>query len=103
MIVPYSRLDMRSLQDEIRKAQQELTCPVCGRMFELRDINIRAYEFNKAVELSVTCNRGHFPIILLIPLTLKEIAKAGQISSAELKAVFTKINYIKESIHEILD
>ena len=93
---------MRSLQDEIRKAQQELTCPICSRSFELRDIHLRHFGAASA-ELSVTCNRGHFPIILLIPLTLKEIAKAGQISSAELKAVFAKINSIKESIHEILD
>jgi len=92
---------MRSLQDEIRQAQQELTCPVCSRTFELRDIHIRAFDVNKAVELSVTCNRGHFPIILLVPLTLKELIKAGPISSGELKKINAEVDALDGTLEKI--
>lgn len=92
---------MRSLQDEIRQAQQELTCPVCGRTFELRDIHIRAFDVNKAIELSVTCNRGHFPIILLVPLTLKELIKAGPISAGELKKIHTEVDSLDSTLEKV--
>ena len=92
---------MRSLQDEIRQAQQELTCPVCSRTFELRDIHIRAFDFNKNIELSITCNRGHFPIILLVPLTLKELIKAGPISTVELKKINAEVDSLASSLEKI--
>ncbi|MEK7170989.1 MAG: hypothetical protein AAB774_01625 [Patescibacteria group bacterium] len=92
---------MLSLQDEIRKAQQELTCPVCGRMFELRDIHIRAYEFNKAVELSVTCSRGHFPIILLVPLALKDLVNAGPITQSELKMIHSEVDSLETTLEKV--
>lgn len=91
---------MRSLQDEIRQAQQELTCPICGRMFELRDIHIRAFDFKKAIELSVTCSRGHFPIILIVPLTLKELVKAGPINEIELKKIHAQIDQLDQTLEK---
>ncbi len=94
---------MRSLQDEIRKAQQELTCPICGRMFELRDIHIQAYDFNKAVELSVTCSRGHFPIILLVPLTLKDLVIAGPITNSELKQIHTEVDSLQKTLEKVFN
>jgi len=101
MIVPYSRMTMRSLQDEIRKAQQELTCPVCSRMFELRDIHIRAFELNRTIELSVTCSRGHFPIILLVPLTLKDLVTAGPISPDELKLIHAEVDALEHTLEKV--
>lgn len=76
---------MRSLQDEIRQAHKELSCPICGRAFALKDINIRSFITNQTAELSVVCQRGHFPVILLVPITLRELAKAGNISTKEIK------------------
>lgn len=93
---------MRSLQDEIRQAQQELTCPICNRTFELRDIQLRNYG-KSSVELSVTCSRGHFPVILLVPITLKDMVKAGQIGDREMEKAFIKIDRIRESVSELLD
>ena len=92
---------MRSLQDEIRQAQQELTCPICGRTFELRDIHLRSFARSN-IELSVTCSRGHFPVILLIPITLKEMIKAGRITKSELKQAFVKIDRLTDSLQELL-
>ena len=92
---------MRSLQDEIRQAQQELTCPVCSRTFELRDIHIRAFGADKGIELSVNCNRGHFPIILLVPIALKELIKAGPISSSELKKIHAEVDSLGDTLEKI--
>jgi len=92
---------MRSLQDEIRQAQQELTCPICGRTFELRDIHLRTFG-KPNVELSVTCSRGHFPVILLVPVTLKEMIKAGPISKTELGKVCQKIDKLSDSLEPLL-
>lgn len=91
---------MRSLQDEIRQTQRELSCPVCGRSFNLRDIRVRSYVGNSSVELSIVCSRGHFPVILLVPVSLKEIAQAGPITEKELKSVQRKIDKVEESIQE---
>jgi hypothetical protein len=93
---------MRSLQDEIRQTQRELSCPVCGRSFDLRDIRVRSYLGNNSVELSVVCSRGHSPIILLVPINLKEVAKAGPITEKELKTIHKKIDNVEESINELL-
>ncbi len=87
---------MRSLQDEIRQAQRDLFCPICSRTFELKDINVRSFLSTGTVELSVICQRGHFPVILLLPVTLKELAKAGPITEAEMKRVNRKIDQLKE-------
>lgn len=93
---------MRSLQDEIRQTQRELSCPVCGRSFNLRDIRVRSYVDHNSVELSIVCSRGHFPVILLVPVSLKEIAQAGPITEKELKSVQRKIDRVEESIQELL-
>jgi hypothetical protein len=44
------------------------------------------------VELSVICDRGHFPVILIVPITLKELAKVGHITRKELKVVDQRID-----------
>jgi hypothetical protein len=93
---------MRSLQDEIRQAQQDLSCPICGRMFNLRDIRVRSYLNNGAVELSVICSRNHFPVILIVPVSLKEASQAGPISESELKYVHKRIDTVRTSIIELL-
>lgn len=93
---------MRSLQDEIRQAQRELSCPVCGRSFDLRDIRVRSYLNNSSIELSVVCSRGHSPIILLVPVSLKEITKAGPITEKELRTIHRRIDNVEESIQELI-
>lgn len=93
---------MRSLQDEIRQAQRDLFCPICSRTFELKDINVRTFLEASSVELSVICQRGHFPVILLLPITLKELAKAGPITTAEMKRVYRKIDQLKE-LHSLYE
>jgi len=92
---------MRSLQDEIRQTQRELSCPVCGRTFDLRDIRVRSYLGNNSVELSVVCSRSHTPIILLVPINLKDVAQAGPITERELKKALRKIDSLQESIKEL--
>ncbi|OGD60836.1 hypothetical protein A3A71_02930 [Candidatus Berkelbacteria bacterium RIFCSPLOWO2_01_FULL_50_28] len=91
---------MRSLQDEIRQAQQELTCPICGRTFELRDIHLRSFGKSNSFEISVTCSRGHFPVILLVPITLKEASRVGKITKAEMKQVFSEIDDLTDSLQQ---
>jgi hypothetical protein len=92
---------MRSLQDEIRQAQRDLFCPICGRTFELKDIRIRSFFASGTVELSVNCSRSHFPVILLVPITLKELAKAGYITKRELKIANQKIDRLNKSFQEL--
>lgn len=91
---------MRSLQDEIKQAQRDLFCPICSRTFALKDIRIRTFLSNSAVELSVICNRGHIPVILLLPIVLKEVAKAGHISPTELRKAYKKIESLERSLTE---
>ena len=89
---------MRSLQDEIKQAQRDLSCPICSRTFEVKDICVRSYVDETTIELSVICDRGHFPVILLVPVTLKELAKVGPITKKELLVVSKKIDQLQESL-----
>lgn len=95
---------MRSLQDEIIRAQQELSCPVCGRKFTLRDISVLP-SFGKAgaLELSIMCSKKHFPVVMMVPIHLGEMIKAGPITSAELKTAFKRIDSVKISVKEIFN
>jgi len=94
---------MRSLQDEIRQAQRDLFCPICSRTFELKDINVRSFVDAATVELSVVCQRGHFPVILLLPITLKELAKAGPITSKEIRRVTQRIDRLEDSLKNLYE
>ncbi|MEX1123599.1 MAG: hypothetical protein WEC81_00220 [Patescibacteria group bacterium] len=93
---------MRSLQDEIRQAQKDLSCPICARTFQLRDIRIRSFLGNGSAELSVVCSRGHFPVILLVPVNLKEVTNAGPITEGEIQRLGKKISKLNRSISELI-
>ncbi|HUD21016.1 MAG TPA: hypothetical protein VMQ44_03050 [Candidatus Saccharimonadales bacterium] len=86
---------MRSLQDEIVQVQRDLTCPICGRSFELKDIRIRSFLPSGTTELSVGCDRNHFPVILLVPVTLRELVKAGPITGKEVRSISKKIEALE--------
>lgn len=92
---------MRSLQDEIIQVQRDLTCPICGRHFSFRDIRIQPTLGKGVVELAVSCNRGHFPVILLVPINLKKLLEAGPISKEELVKAHKRIDEIKD-IQELI-
>jgi hypothetical protein len=87
---------MRSLQDEIIQAQRELTCPICGRHFGIKDIRVQPTFGQGIVELAVSCNREHFPVILLVPVNLKKLIEAGPIRRKELKLAETRIDKIND-------
>lgn len=93
---------MRSLQDEIRQALRDLFCPICSRTFTLNEIRIRSLAHQSTVEISVICNHGHFPVILIVPIMLADVAKAGLITPSELKRTYARIDSIKESIYELI-
>lgn len=93
---------MRSLQDEIRQAQRDLFCPICHRHFELKDIRLQTFDAHTKAELSVVCNRGHFPVILLVPVVLQEALQAGPITERELRAFKTRADKVKESVSELV-
>jgi len=93
---------MRSLQDEIRQALRDLFCPICSRTFELREIRVRSLVHQSTIEISVVCNRGHFPVILIVPILLSEVAEAGLISNTELKKTYARIDRLKDSIYELI-
>lgn len=92
---------MRSLQDEIRKIQQSLFCPVCRRPFDLQDIQLHAFSGKGKAELSIVCSRGHFPAILLVPINLSDISTLGPIEESELVQAQKRIESVKHSIEEI--
>jgi hypothetical protein len=93
---------MRSLQDEIAELQRELSCPLCSRTFSLRDIQLKAFQNNASVELSVICNRGHFPVIMLVPVNLQEVAQAGPITRGDLRRAYGSLEKLPDSFENIL-
>jgi len=92
---------MRSLQDEIRRVQQSLFCPVCRRPFALQDIQLHAFTAVGRAELAIVCARGHFPVILIVPIVLKEAISFGPISQQEFVQTSKKIDEASHSIEEI--
>lgn len=92
---------MRSLQDEIRQAQRDLFCPICSRTFELKDIQLHSFPDKARLELSVVCNRGHFPVILLVPV-LCEATKAGAVTQTEARLAGKRISELTDNLLPIL-
>jgi len=92
---------MRSLQDEIRQVQGSLTCPICGRSFDLKDIRVRGFIQNLTIELSIVCERSHTPLILIVPLDYRRLAKLGPITELEVRFAHRRIDNLKKSIREL--
>lgn len=53
-----------SLYDLLHQAQNELTCPTCGRSFLLSEIRPRGH-YQNTVMLQAICSNNHFPIVLI--------------------------------------
>jgi len=85
---------MRSLQDEIRRIQKELVCPVCFHPFNLKDLKVVSSGSSK-VEVSAICSKGHFPVILVLPITLQELQEAGPITRKELTQINRQIEALE--------
>lgn len=92
---------MRSLQDEIRRVQQNLFCPVCRQKFALQDIQLHAFTSIGKAELAIVCSRGHFPVILIVPVVLKEALSVGPITKEEYESAIKKISQAAHSVEEI--
>lgn len=92
---------MRSLQDEIRQVQRDLSCPICSRRFELKDIQVATDSEAGNAQVSVNCRRGHFPVVLVVPLVLSSLANAGPITSQELRSTANLIDRLA-SMDELL-
>ena len=87
---------MRSLQDEIRRIQKELVCPVCFHPFNLKDLRVMSTGSSKA-EVSAVCAKGHFPVILVLPISLTDINEAGLMTKKELQQIYRQIESLEVS------
>lgn len=52
------------LYDIIKRAQEELSCPVCSRNFEIDEIKVRGV-MDKNYLVQAACHRGHAPSLVL--------------------------------------
>lgn len=52
------------LEAILRRAAEELHCPVCEHGFELEDLKIRG-AFEKQYLVQASCKRGHGPLLIL--------------------------------------
>lgn len=55
---------MLSLIELLQQAQKELTCPTCGRSFQLAEIRPRGRVKNN-IMLQAVCANNHFPVVLI--------------------------------------
>lgn len=51
----------------------------------------------------MVCQRGHFPVILLVPVTLKELAAVGKITEKELKSVSKEIDSLQNNLSTLYE
>ena len=71
---------MHSLIELLQQAQKELSCPTCGRGFQLGEIRPRGRIKNNLM-LQAVCANNHFPVVIIfIPnkpfnVQLKAISK----------------------------
>ncbi|MBI4185641.1 hypothetical protein HY524_01150 [Candidatus Berkelbacteria bacterium] len=54
----------------IARAQQELSCSVCGRKFEVNEIKVRGV-MDTHYLVQTACHRGHNPILLLYVMSIQ--------------------------------
>lgn len=56
---------MPNIQEILKQIQRDMSCPICGTKFELKDIKIRG-QFDHALVIQTMCTDGHLTIIMTI-------------------------------------
>lgn len=54
---------MPNMTEILKQIQRDLTCPVCGRKFELSQIKVRGV-FEQILIIQTECNEGHFTLFV---------------------------------------
>lgn len=63
------RVDHERLHEVILRAQQQLSCPVCDRDYQLSDFRIKGNIANQYL-VQATCGRDHGPTLTLYVIAL---------------------------------
>ena len=100
-----------SMRDILRAAQEDLSCPVCGRQFELDELKIRG-AFESQYLVQAACQRGHSPTLTLYVVVSQDdriktpcvttdevldLHNALKAFDGDFKSVFTQIDEKKQS------
>ena len=63
---------MPNIQEILKQIQRDLSCPVCGSRFEMRDIKVRgAYEHTLIIQ--TMCFEGHLTLFMTVFRSQKKI------------------------------
>ena len=62
---------MPNIQEILKQIQRDLSCPICGAKFEMKDIKVCG-AFEHAVIIQTVCHKGHLTLFMTV---LKSQAK----------------------------
>lgn len=71
---------MSNLSEIIQQIQKDLSCPVCGKNYEIGEIRLRGL-FDHTLIIQTICTSGHLTLFMT---TVKEGQKKNPISSDDL-------------------
>ena len=54
---------MPNIEKILKQIQKELSCPVCGRKFEINNIKLRG-SFGQTVVVQTNCTEGHITLFM---------------------------------------
>lgn len=64
------RVDHERIHEVILRAQQQLSCPVCDRDYDLSDLRIKGHVANQYL-VQAGCNKDHNPTLTLYVVVLQ--------------------------------
>lgn len=82
---------MLSLIELLQQAQRELSCPTCGRSFQLAEIRPRGRVKNNLM-LQAICANNHFPIVLIFIPSKPFDGKIKPIGKLEIEAINQRLS-----------
>lgn len=71
---------MPNLSEIIRQIQKDLSCPVCGKNYEIGEIRLRGL-FDHTLIIQTVCSSGHLTLFMT---TIKENQKKTPISTNDV-------------------
>lgn len=89
-----------SISDLIKRASRELTCPTCGRKFNLDEIKYRG-SINHTILLQAVCANNHFPVVMIF-IPPKAVAdKLAPISSTDVRALEERLRRFRGNFNSL--
>jgi C4-type Zn-finger protein len=81
---------MPNIQEILKQIQRDMSCPICGSKFSMKDIKVRA-AFDHTIIIETICAQGHLTMFMTV-FRPNPVKPGKQINTNELLDLTNQIN-----------